>query len=206
MITSINRDVTRVNADGEFCTLEIRYREGRFSLCAVVGVVYSRMQAKRDALEYWASFFEGSPEELAAMNAKCGTRFRSSTSAARYVLTHDGEFHGLDVHKDEGDKVYVAHSCGQCRDEMARFFPEAVPLFPWHLNDMRAGCEHQEALGWGDGKDITLTLPNAFGVPTEVTFKDSLLAPCPMCGYKYGSAWRTVEVPQEILQLAYTIA
>ncbi len=26
----------------------------------------------------------------------------------------------------------------------------------WHLNDMRAGCEHQRALGWGDGEPIEM--------------------------------------------------
>jgi hypothetical protein len=50
----------------------------------------------------------------------------------------------------------------------------------WHLNDMQAGCEHQRALGW--------TSYDAH--PSE---------PCPVCGYKYGSAWRTTEVPSAVL-------
>jgi hypothetical protein len=51
----------------------------------------------------------------------------------------------------------------------------------WHLNDMRAGCEHQRASGW-DKK------PNA-----------SIGKPCPVCGYEYGSSWLSVDVPDEVL-------
>jgi len=51
----------------------------------------------------------------------------------------------------------------------------------WHLNDMRAGCEHQRASGW-DKK------ANAF-----------LGKPCPSCGYQYGSKWLHEEVPIDVL-------
>jgi len=51
----------------------------------------------------------------------------------------------------------------------------------WHLNDMRAGCEHQRALGWKSYDEH----------PSE---------PCPTCGYKFGSAWLTEEVPTKVLQ------
>ena len=50
----------------------------------------------------------------------------------------------------------------------------------WHLNDMKAGCEHQELFGWNDYKKH----------PSE---------PCPICGYKYGSAWNKRELPQAII-------
>ena len=51
----------------------------------------------------------------------------------------------------------------------------------WHLNDLHAGCEHQRALGWEkDGYDKH---------PAE---------PCPVCGYKYGTGWHTVPVPDDV--------
>ena len=54
----------------------------------------------------------------------------------------------------------------------------------WHLNDMRAECEHQRALGW-----------------TYATHKDTVTkfgrGCCPRCGYKIGSAWRVEAVPAE---------
>jgi hypothetical protein len=50
----------------------------------------------------------------------------------------------------------------------------------WHLNDMRAGCEHQRALGWSRYEDH----------PSE---------PCPVCGYEYGSAWLYEPLPDEIV-------
>lgn len=52
----------------------------------------------------------------------------------------------------------------------------------WHLNDLKAGCEHQRALGWEkDGYDKH---------PSEA---------CPTCGYEFGSAWNTVAVPVEVV-------
>lgn len=50
----------------------------------------------------------------------------------------------------------------------------------WHLNDMRAGCEHQRALGWNSYDEH----------PSE---------PCPTCGYKYGTAWLYEPIPEEII-------
>jgi hypothetical protein len=48
----------------------------------------------------------------------------------------------------------------------------------WHLNDVRAGCAHQ-AVVWEDGRpSLDLTLP------------------CPVTGYRYGSAWLTEELPE----------
>lgn len=52
----------------------------------------------------------------------------------------------------------------------------------WHLNDMKAGCEHQRLYGWEkDGYDKH---------PSE---------PCPTCGYKFGTAWNRVDVPNDVL-------
>jgi hypothetical protein len=55
----------------------------------------------------------------------------------------------------------------------------------WHLNDMRAGCEHQRALGWkyDDHHD-------------PKTFRGE---PCPTCGYEIGSAWLKEDVPEEVI-------
>jgi hypothetical protein len=50
----------------------------------------------------------------------------------------------------------------------------------WHLNDMRAGCEHQQR-GARAG----------FGAPIG--------AVCAVCGYSNGSEWRTEAVPEDVL-------
>lgn len=49
----------------------------------------------------------------------------------------------------------------------------------WHLNDMHAECEHQEALGW-----------------TYDTHKGQS---CPECGYQIGTAWTSRTVPAEAI-------
>ena len=50
----------------------------------------------------------------------------------------------------------------------------------YHLNNMQAGCEHQRKLGWKRYGDH----------PSE---------PCPVCGYKYGTAWLMLDVPEEVI-------
>jgi len=49
----------------------------------------------------------------------------------------------------------------------------------WHLNDLRAGCQHQREEKWEDN--------------------NLLMKPCPVCGYKYGSQWLYEELPQEVI-------
>lgn len=56
----------------------------------------------------------------------------------------------------------------------------------WHMNNMRAGCEHQRALGWNKYDEH----------PSE---------PCPTCGYKYGSAWLKEELPQDVIDWLMTL-
>jgi hypothetical protein len=84
----------------------------------------------------------------------------------------------------------------------------------WHLNDMRAGCEHQRKAGW-ETRPIDPSKPlNAYGKHTGGTsdtwnmlawvsrkeHPEGLLGePCDVCGYKYGSAWRSEPVPDDVL-------
>ena len=49
----------------------------------------------------------------------------------------------------------------------------------WHLNDMRAECEHQRALGW--------------------TWATHPSEPCPECGYRLGSKWLYEPLPADFL-------
>lgn len=86
----------------------------------------------------------------------------------------------------------------------------------WHLNDMRAGCEHQRAEKW-DERPIDPSKPlNAYGKHFAGQISDSwnmltwvrpaahpdglMGVPCPTCGYKFGSAWLTEEVPADVLE------
>ena len=82
-------------------------------------------------------------------------------------------------------------SAGQCQDEIRKGVPKApwakemvdklCDIWDhWHLNDMRAGCEHQRALGWKGESYIG--------------------KPCPVCGYKYGTAWLKEEVPDDVIK------
>jgi len=86
----------------------------------------------------------------------------------------------------------------------------------WHLNDMRAGCEHQRADGWAS-RPIDPARPlNAYAsdfypgqrqaswnmlvwIPRSEHPEGLLSHPCPTCGYKYGSAWLKEDVPGDVL-------
>lgn len=55
----------------------------------------------------------------------------------------------------------------------------------WHLNDLHAECEHQEARG--------------------ETWKTHPWATCPDCGYVLGAAWTFREVPQNVLDWLFSL-
>ncbi len=82
----------------------------------------------------------------------------------------------------------------------------------WHLNDMRAGCKHQRAWSWNTlpidpaqptGRYITLGRYTGWNMLTWITRKEHphglLSHPCPVCGYKYGSAWLYEPLPQDVI-------
>jgi hypothetical protein len=285
----MQRKITRTQGS-RYCTVEIKLSEGRLSISGEEGRIMKPAAARKEAIEYWRSYFDDDPNAIIEMNKRCGKRFTSALSAAKYVVQVDG----LDAHEFD-DGVYITESCGQITEEIAKWFPEVKPLLPWHLNDMKPGCEHQDALGWGYGKTIALAAhalteaqrltidgnaqaqaskkrqdeylkrwneilsndlaaaravkaakgmetPNtvtisdiedlrqahwfprrpmvkraqewlkgqiAKEIPVEVfdaaIYKDSLMAPCPVCGYEYGSQWLKRELPAEIIKLAETV-
>lgn len=280
--------------NGRWCQIEVDLKDGRLSICGSEGRVFKDREAKALARRYWEDFFAENEAELAQFALKYGKR--TPKTAARYVIEQDGEYHGLDLEggRPIDGQAYVIESCGQIRDDLAEWFPEHVPYFKWHLNDMHAGCEHQEALGWGRGFDVALS-KNALtpiqrqvlttraealvsrqreaevkkreerinkdgryrisilaavlghhpsvddaqtftggqtyaGFPSfhanalrikvhdylvaQVTneiptpplesgvYKDSIGAPCPECGYRYGTAWLKRELPADVVAWA----
>lgn len=181
----MERKILRQNGS-EWCEIEIRLRDGRLSICGATGHVISRAQAKREARESWANYWdETTAEQREALGRQFGCR--SANGFARHVVECDGELAGVDVHREDGNRVLVTSSCGQIREDLQRWFPEAAPLFPWHLNDMRADCEHQEAA--------------VAGGRAKYECGDD----CEVCGYRYGSAWLKRELPAEVIELAETV-
>lgn len=181
--TEISRFQILRQRDGEFCEaqIELRVRNGvqELSICGTAGVVMHEDEAREQALEHWVSFFEECPEEIILMNRHWGTDFGNEEDAAQFVLDTDGEFHGLDVTDTDGDNVFVGHSFGQIREELAEWFPELQGLFRWHLNGMQAGCFHQALQGR--------------------TFETDPGHECPACGTKLGHAWNTWPLPASVV-------
>jgi hypothetical protein len=94
---------------------------------------------------------------------------------------------------------------GQCVDEIAKHFQSnkktqrmAQIWERWHLNDMRAGCEHQRAEDWGKERVSETGKLSCWVYPNEHP-KGVLMKPCPVCGYKFGSAWLIEELPSDIV-------
>lgn len=175
----------------KWCRIRIELRRAQnadgleLSVTGEYGRAIGRGTARREAFDYWRSFFEDSPEELGQLAIRFDRGFTPAT-AARFVLETDGEFHGLDVtgREDERGRLEIVEGGGCIHDELAKWFPEARAAIPWHLNAMRAGCTHQRAAGWGRQDDIG--------------------KPCPECGYRYGSAWLFEPLPAEVETWART--
>jgi hypothetical protein len=111
-----------------------------------------------------------------------------------------------------------AGSCGQCDEAL-----ENISVFhkgwskararklrqvwnDWHLNHMRPGCVHQAE--WNMSK--MLELPGGekkeAGWVTPDEHPEGLLEkPCPVCGYKYGSAWNKESIPDDVLAWLYNL-
>lgn len=70
----------------------------------------------------------------------------------------------------------------------------------WHLNDMRPGCVHQRGYGW-DAMHVLESRGRYAGMSRarQKAFK-RIDRPCPVCGYRYGSAWLTEELPADVVQ------
>lgn len=180
MTTSISpRKIMRVKGS-RWCEIEIRLENGRLSICGAEGRILSPAKARKEAREYWRSFFEDEPNELGRMAVEFGTR--KPATAARKVMEVDGEYHGLDVHAVYPSGICITESCGQIREELAKWFPEAVPYMGWHLNDMHAECIHQESRG-----ETYSTHPGAV---------------CPECGWKLGHGWNKRELPADVIEWA----
>ena len=114
---------------------------------------------------------------------------------------------------------------GQMVNELVKYFPHDTRLKRmveiwqrYHLNEMHPGCEHQRTMGWEtlklddtketgwhiDTKTANLAMwaypigspDNKFGGFEHE--KGVLCKPCPVCGYKFGSAWRKEEIPEDV--------
>ena len=172
--------------DNKWCELQIELRdrtEGpELSICGAYGSIVTRKTAEKMALEYWVSYFEDSPSEVYFLNGRTNAYAMNATHAAKFVLKTDGPLHGLDVEREVGGKVYLTEGCGQCTDELVKWFPEVEPYLKFHLNDMQPGCEHQRQnlRGWEVG---------------EV---------CGECGYAYGSKWLHADLPESVVEWAET--
>ena len=87
----------------------------------------------------------------------------------------------------------------------------------WHLNDMRAECEHQRALAWtyenhhGAWRDrprkVVVIDEYDDGTSNDpVKYWDSFHGhECPVCGYSIGSAWLKEKLPPQVEYFLFTL-
>jgi len=126
---------TLVKVEGkEWTEATIEFRNGCLSICGSYGEIVTPRHAKTLAIKYWQSFFEEQPEELQSMRERFPQfHGRRPLAGARFVVSVDGKYHGLDVHKEDEQGVWLLWGCGQCVDEMKNAFPQLVPILPWHM-------------------------------------------------------------------------
>lgn len=86
----------------------------------------------------------------------------------------------------------------------------------YHLNDMRASCAHQALFGWHELRIDEDKPADTYGqhFPGQVQPSWNLLGwvrpaehpsgllgkPCPVCGYEYGTEWKTEELPDAVIE------
>lgn len=81
----------------------------------------------------------------------------------------------------------------------------------WHLNDMRSCCQHQRAMGWDtepiDPSKPTTAYEKFDGHSMSWNLKvwaypplGHMTEPCPVCGYKCGTAWLLEEIPSDVIK------
>ena len=101
---------------------------------------------------------------------------------------------------------------GQIDDEIRKAISEDrfEPLIPmaeithmldywdkWHLNNLTAGCQHQEE----EIQKLRVIKPELFGHWNYQEILAALQNPvCHICGYKYGTGWKTVLPPPKELK------
>jgi hypothetical protein len=204
----MRREMTRVNGN-EFCTLEVELsdRNGKgleLSICGTAGYILTEEEASEQALEYWISFFEDSPEEMRLMGERFGTCFcGDAEKAAQFVLDSDGEYHGIDVvyprnlesdDPDLEDQVFCCHSCGQIRNEIREYFPEVEPYFEYHLNGLSKLCPCAQETSKDLQRWLGVSKRDADQFLGELT--------CGTCGSKPGEAWYHEPLPQHVIDWA----
>ena len=98
----------------------------------------------------------------------------------------------------------------ELRDQLSQIWER------WHLNGMRAGCEHQRAEKWNERPIDPEKPTNAYGnfypgqrhnswnmlvwiSPTEYP-AGLMTVPCETCGYRYGTAWLHEELPADVIK------
>jgi hypothetical protein len=185
-----------------WCEIEIMLNDGRLSITGSEGSIIFSEDAKEQAILFWESVFEEDRESAVRIVREHGPDLIEPKNleriAAETVVQVDGEYHGLDVHKQDGDRIFLMESCGQITDQLKRWFPELADLLPWHLNYMKPGCQHQESFGWGRGTQIQVQwewLVDGSKYTANEVYHDSINAPCPECGYRFGSSWLKRELP-----------
>lgn len=100
-------------------------------------------------------------------------------------------------------------SGGQNLDDMLPFFKDNEEFKTiyrlwklYHLNGTRPECEHQRANGWNKTALVEVVTnkqaKKTLGWTTQEEHPDGILSrPCEVCGYKYGTAWKHHQIPEE---------
>ncbi len=120
-----------------------------------------------------------------------------------------GEYSGGQVQDHvEADAARIAAEPDGVRHMPAHDLAAFVSIWrAWHLNHMRAGCEHQRAV-WDISERLNVAgSSKAAGWVLESEHPRGLLCkPCPTCGYKYGSAWLKETLPADVVAAVQRIA
>jgi hypothetical protein len=105
------------------------------------------------------------------------------------------------------DEIRFGKPTGEWTDEMLKKLCDIWD--DWHRNDLRPYCKHQKELGWRELAMKEVTLPvekKTLGWLRPEEHPDGILCkPCPVCGYRYGTAWKTEKVPRAVIDWLFAL-
>lgn len=117
-----------------------------------------------------------------------------------YSLTHEYFMKQREL-KNRANRKLGEDGFATLTDEEKKLWNLPIEKTSWNpLDDSR--YEPKKKQEWNSGATEEKTL--GWLRPDE--HPDGILTkPCPVCGYKYGTAWKTEQVPEDVLQFLYNL-
>lgn len=207
----------------EMARVEIKYIDGNLSISSQNGQNIDEVrEAKHGIAEGWTradlDWLCDTWEEwhLNGLHPECEHQrelgwnelARKTLTSYMWTLTEHARDKKRAIEKLAMNKLCAVGSVELSPDEQAALNLES---FLTTYTDTRPSADYEPVRGSGVYKHINTSIAgHTYHMGYEGACMDMhpdglLCKPCPVCGYEYGTAWNTVEVPEHVLTRLYSI-